>query len=1273
MGSLKVGQLNCGKRPVAVDEINNRVSPRIDAITNTAITKPDYDILLIQEPPTGDDGKPRTIKHGRNLYTNKNVGRNINGKKIPIRSMIWIHKDLLTNSRTFLLEDFSDRDTTTIQFSYGDKFDKKIIISSVYSPSEDEDKTTIKHPISPTLQKLITYCTLNKIELIMAGDYNARHTMWNDTKITTRGTNLMEFILINNIIINNKGNCPTFRSKRGHSIIDLTLTTKKTGRLIDNWHVSDINSFADHYLVHFNLAINVPPHTEIRFYKKTYWDKYKKQTKSKLDKFNPIINDINDLDQAAITLTEILRNSFNESTKECKVKIKNKNTWYTKELEIEKTHLDSLYHKWQNSLKYYTIFAENNFNNYKKARNKYRSNCRKAKRKSWRQFTAEIDGAKNIAKMQKYLENGKSPKVEAVRKQDNTFTLSLIETANLMMDTHFINSIPYDKETVDEEELANKHIFDSQLNNHEHDSLINEVITKEKIYWSINSPGPKKAPGTDEIFPALLQRADDSIIDKLELLFKSSLRASYIPRIWRGTKVHFIPKQGKDNYESCKSFRPISLMSFVLKSLEKLIDRHIKDTTLKERPLNKRQHAYQTGKSCISALHEYSTELERAVNYKEVTISIIVDIVGAFDQTQFHIMETKSQERGIHPLLSKWFGRMLRDRIIRPLIGDSEQQYLATRGCPQGATSSPTLWTLVVDDLIGILTEMGIKVTCYADDLVLSLSDKKSRLIHMQNSMNNAMRALEDWCNDTGLSVNPDKSNMIFYGMNQETRESVEIKLYGKKLKHSSEVKFLGVWFDQDLNWNVHIQWTADRCIKALFASRSMIGRFWGITPKNMMYIYESIILPRLSYGSLLWWHRINIIKNLKKLEKIQRLALLMVTGCMKQTPTTALQALLNIPPIDLKIKHIAMADCIRLLHNKTWRKDCDDTGHRAILKQVKKLELGPQDNTAHTWTTNKYHTHGKEANPFNNSTDVDCYTDASVKNARAGIGIYCEKLHLSIGARTTDNTDIHTAELMAIRTVASILNEKALKSRKIKIFTDNLLAIDKLASLSCESITVASTKAELNKLAENNQVHLFWVKSHGDSEGNKKADDLAYEAKDKVNVDIPSLMSVNSWKKLLRDKTFAESLQRWNEEKHKLSLSKFMIKGYEKASKRFLLDLNKLELRTLIGILTGCSCLRKFLHIIKQANNGFCRWCSPFDTWEKPVQECLASHPNLKEENIRHLITECKSLEQLRFKYFGEYLIEEKDLMNLDKNFLIQFAKDSGIYDTYFNDSILT
>jgi ribonuclease HI len=105
----------------------------------------------------------------------------------------------------------------------------------------------------------------------------------------------------------------------------------------------------------------------------------------------------------------------------------------------------------------------------------------------------------------------------------------------------------------------------------------------------------------------------------------------------------------------------------------------------------------------------------------------------------------------------------------------------------------------------------------------------------------------------------------------------------------------------------------------------------------------------------------------------------------------------------------------------------------------------------------------------------------------------------------------------MAIRTAASILNEKALKSRKIKIFTDNLLAIDKLTSLSCESITVASTKAELNKLAENNQVHIFWVKSHGDSDGNKKADDLAYKAKDKVNVDIPSLLSVNSWKKLLR------------------------------------------------------------------------------------------------------------------------------------------------------------
>jgi hypothetical protein len=54
---------------------------------------------------------------------------------------------------------------------------------------------------------------------------------------------------------------------------------------------------------------------------------------------------------------------------------------------------------------------------------------------------------------------------------------------------------------------------------------------------------------------------------------------------WRAVRFIFIPKPGCDSYELAKSFRPISLTSFFLKTIEKLVDSYIRAGALKSFPL----------------------------------------------------------------------------------------------------------------------------------------------------------------------------------------------------------------------------------------------------------------------------------------------------------------------------------------------------------------------------------------------------------------------------------------------------------------------------------------------------------------------------------------------------------------------------------------------------------------------------------------------------------------------------------------------------------------
>ena len=83
----------------------------------------------------------------------------------------------------------------------------------------------------------------------------------------------------------------------------------------------------------------------------------------------------------------------------------------------------------------------------------------------------------------------------------------------------------------------------------------------------------------------------------------------------------FIPKLGKPSYTKAKAYRPICLSSFLLKPLERLVDRHIRDDVLGRNPLQINQHAYQSGKSTDTALNSVVSTNEKALQTKGLLIA----------------------------------------------------------------------------------------------------------------------------------------------------------------------------------------------------------------------------------------------------------------------------------------------------------------------------------------------------------------------------------------------------------------------------------------------------------------------------------------------------------------------------------------------------------------------------------------------------------------------------------------------------------------------------
>ena len=96
-------------------------------------------------------------------------------------------------------------------------------------------------------------------------------------------------------------------------------------------------------------------------------------------------------------------------------------------------------------------------------------------------------------------------------------------------------------------------------------------ITPDLICRALSEFEKKKSPGPDGIKPLVFEHFPNETFVVLDIIYKSCIHLGYTPKVWKRTKVIFISKPGKQDYQQAKSFRPISLSNYLLKGLERLV------------------------------------------------------------------------------------------------------------------------------------------------------------------------------------------------------------------------------------------------------------------------------------------------------------------------------------------------------------------------------------------------------------------------------------------------------------------------------------------------------------------------------------------------------------------------------------------------------------------------------------------------------------------------------------------------------------------------------
>ena len=1184
------------------------------------ITRNGIDIALIQEP-----WAPKEQVLGINLKGHKVIWCKNDGRP---RTAIIIGK----NIKHVCLSEFLTRNLVPIEANVliGGA-SRKVVLASAYFAGDREA------PPGEVL-RLATYCKNHNIPLLIGSDANAHSESWGSTDTNTRGELILEFLSQADLTTYNIGNRPTFETKVRQEVLDITIGSYFWCGLISKWRVSPEPSLSDHKIILFNLKATTLQQAARRNPRKTHWETFDTKLSENLSNISRQgrMQSSEQLDYHVTNINEGIISAFHDSCKLISNKAPRTTSWWNDKLE---------------DLKRKTRRAANarkkrgGSEEYSKLLTMYSNEIRKAKRASYRKFCEEIAETPVAARLHKALGRDRGSTISTIRKPDGTYTENEEERAELLLRTHFPGSVT----------LREMNWPPHRANTPNKDwVLAKQVITYHKVRWAVQGFQAFKSPGPDGIFPCFLQRALDRIIGHLIDVFQTSLATGWIPEAWKAARVVFIPKPGKKDTTHPKSFRPISLTSFTLKTMEKIVDNHIRTNILNNYPLHCTQHAYLEGRSTETALYQCDSEINSTLASQEACITLFLDMEGAFDNTSHAAIEDALRRRGVEIPIVGWIMALLKSRLVEIEVGDKLIGAQTTRGCPQGGVLSPLLWSLVIDDLLQELTANKIDCQGYADDVKISVRGKIS-IDSMCERVQLGLNICDRWCKKVGLRLNPEKTGIVVFTNKKKLPGWKPIKLGDTEIKVHNQFKYLGIILDSKLTWNPQIKEACAKAIKAQMVCNRLAGKNWGCSPKMVHWMYTAIVRPRLTYGAVAWADKLEEGKARSEVDKVQRLACLTITGAMRSSPTRALEVALGLPPLHLHVKELALKSLVRFSREGFGpqsiikSKDKEETLNKLPILQYptdimrRKLIFGRNFKVE---LSNKCNWKGISSTYAIDRGTLIWFTDGSKTKEGTGAGVFGPRSRYSEAMGQHPN--ICQAEIHAIERCAAINIQRGYVGMKIAILSDSQAAIKALDSYTVTSKMVWDCITRLNELGQNNSLTIYWVPGHCGIRGNEEADELARMGSSTPMTGPEPFCGVNA--KLAEGILRINSRLAWDNQwmgTQGCRQAKRLL-GYSDTKKaKTLLGLTRDKLRKILAILTGHGKFKKHLTVMGLQGDKVCKFCKAED------------------ETAEHIVLDCMALVQHRQSALGHRTLDTRRARLLKPAEILVFLEKTGLLQT--------
>lgn len=679
---------------------------------------------------------------------------------------------------------------------------------------------------------------------------------------------------------------------------------------------------------------------------------------------------------------------------------------------------------------------------------------------------------------------------------------------------------------------------------HNSELYYNQPFTTAEIHNALSKCQSKSA-GPDSLSFILFQQIPNKEIPNL-LSFYNYIWSNGIPMQWKHSYLIPILKPGKIS-TTPNSYRLIALTNCICKIMERMINKRLQQYLEKHKITKPYQSGFRPGHSTLDPLVALQSDISAALQDKEYCIAIFLDITKAFDSVWHRGILEKLSEAGLQGNLPRFIEEFLTDRTYQVKIGNYLSDTLGiTNGVPQGSVISPTLFSLVINDVFSDCPA-NVKYSLYADDGAFWLKTK-----NLQQGLNTAQQVLDNlnkWSHQNGLQFAAEKTKALIFTKKYKVNP-LPLSINGHPIEYVKQIKFLGVIFDKRITWKPHIEYISAKCQPDLRLLRMIAFNKWGADFASLRAIYTAMTLPKITYANFL---RTSTAKYLTKtLNRIQYAAARTMLGALRCSPTCTLEPEAGLMPLQLLHRKEAASYSCRVLsilnhpvatqlkletYDKYHKTNSSIPAISYMRNELMLLGLSPMKDFPILSIADRLHTHAQKMSynlhiankedlttsqwqyQFNTLTKnlyeshKHIFTDGSVMTDRTGCGVW--STDFSLMARLSDRCSIFTAELYSIYIALNyLLTTKA--TQPYVIFSDSFSALQAIDNPTHSSHYLVHNILHIISRLTVAELIIEWIPSHQGIQGNEMADNYAKTAT-KLSIITNTHISYQDSKKIIQ------------------------------------------------------------------------------------------------------------------------------------------------------------